>query len=168
MSNALEVLLGAAEHLRAHPVTFLLVGQGPEKAALERTARDRGLTNVRFLAPLPKAAVPAFLTAMDALYLGWRRQPLYRFGISANKLFDYMMAARPVIHAIETAADPVAESGCGVCCAPEDPVAVARATRELLERRPEERQSMGRRGRDYVLRHHTYGTLADRFLEVLS
>ncbi|NLF71265.1 MAG: glycosyltransferase family 4 protein [Candidatus Anammoximicrobium sp.] len=168
LSNALEFLLAAAEQLRDQPVTFLLVGQGPEKPTLEQIAQVRGLTNVRFLAPLPKAAVPSFLTDMDALYLGWRRQPLYRFGISANKLFDYMMAARPVIHSIETAADPVAESGCGVCCAPEDPAAIARATRELLERHPDERQRMGRLGREYVLRHHTYATLADRFLEVLT
>jgi glycosyltransferase involved in cell wall biosynthesis len=168
LSNALDVLVEAADRLRRNPVTFLLVGQGPEKANLERTAQERGLTNVHFLAPLPKAAVPAFLTAMDALYLGWRRQPLYRFGISANKLFDYMMAARPVVHSIEAPADPVVESGCGVCCSPEDPGAVAGAMRELLERPPAERERLGQRGRDYVVRHHAYGTLARRFLEVLA
>lgn len=168
LSNALDVLLAAAAQARELPVTFLLVGQGPEKAALERAAGEQGLTNVWFLPPVPKAAVPALLTRMDALYLGWRRQPLYRFGISANKLFDYMMAARPVIHAIETASDPVAESSCGISCAPDDPAAVAGALRDLLRRTPAERERLGQRGRDYVLRHHAYGTLACRFLEGLA
>jgi glycosyltransferase involved in cell wall biosynthesis len=168
LSNALDVLLPAAGRLKAQPVAFLLVGQGPEKERLAQAARQQGLTNLRFLPPIAKASVPAFLTAMDALYLGWRRQPLYRFGISANKLFDYMMAARPVIHSIDTGSDPVAESGCGVSCAAEDPAGIAEAVRQLLSRPLAERQLLGERGRNYVLRHHAYDTLGRRFLEVLA
>ena len=37
------------------------------------------------------------LAATDACFIGWNRKPIYRFGVCPNKLFDYMMAARPVI-----------------------------------------------------------------------
>ena len=51
---------------------------------------------------------------MDGLYIGWERNSIYRFGISPNKLLDYMLVGRPVIHAVEAANDAVAECGCGI------------------------------------------------------
>ncbi|MCY2990962.1 MAG: glycosyltransferase family 4 protein [Planctomycetota bacterium] len=168
VANALEVLVDAATHLRDSPAAFLLVGQGPEKTHLQQRARAAGLPNIEFLPPIPKQAVPAFLRAMDALYIGLVRQPLFRFGVSPNKLFDYMMAGRPVIHAIDTPGDLVAESGCGLSCAAEDPLAVAATVRELIERPTAELAAMGERGRQFVLRHHAYEGLARHFLEVMT
>ena len=168
VANALDVLIEAAAQLRDSPAAFLLVGQGPEKTPLQQRARDAGLTNIEFLPPIPKPAVPAFLRAMDALYIGLVRQPLFRFGVSPNKLFDYMMAGRPVIHAIDTPGDLVAESGCGLSCAAEDPLAVAATVRELIERPAAELAAMGERGRQFVLRNHAYEGLARRFLEVMT
>ena len=82
-------------------VALVFVGQGPEKRALQRRARQTGLENTVFLPPVPKTSMPALLTSMDACFIGWNRKPIYRFGVSPNKLFDYMMAGRPVIRAIE-------------------------------------------------------------------
>lgn len=163
----LSTLLESAAHLKSSAVTFFLVGDGPDKEKLRETARNRGLDNVQFLPSISKKAVPTFLRLMDVLYIGWPHHPLYRFGVSPNKLFDYMMASRPVIHAIDTQADPVAESGCGISCPPEKPTAVSKAILELIARPAHERELMGRQGRGYVLRHHDYQGLAHKFLEVL-
>ena len=99
-----------------------------------------------FLPPVPKAAIPALLAAMDALYLGWGGTPIYRFGISPNKLMDYMMAGKPVIHAVAAANDPVAESGCGKSLRPRT-VAPGPADRATWMHAPEEREAMGQRGK---------------------
>ena len=66
---------------------------------------------------------------MDALYLGWPKLPIYRFGISPNKLVDYMMAGKPVVHGVEAVNDPVADSGCGVSCAARRPAGAGRQDR---------------------------------------
>jgi glycosyltransferase involved in cell wall biosynthesis len=166
VANALHHLIDAARLLVGQPVTLVLVGQGPEKDALQ--SRAQGVDNVVFLPPLPKGAVPALLDAMDALYLGWNRVPLYRFGISPNKLMDYMMAAKPVIHSVEAGNDPVAESACGLSVPPEDPEAIARAILALKAIDPVERAAMGARGREFVTAHHDYRVLAKRFLEVME
>ncbi len=34
---------------------------------------------------------------MDVLFIGLKNESLYRFGISPNKIFDYMMASKPII-----------------------------------------------------------------------
>jgi glycosyltransferase involved in cell wall biosynthesis len=104
LSNALGNLLDAAELLRDDErIHIVLVGQGADKTELVADAQRRALANVSFLDAVPKAGVPALLSEFDALFLGWLRHPLYRFGVSPNKLMDYMMAAKPIVHAVEAA-----------------------------------------------------------------
>lgn len=165
VANALEHFLDAAKLMRSEKIAFVLVGGGPEKAALQRRAQAEGLERVYFLDPVQKEQIPALLQWFDVAYIGWHRQPLYRFGIAPNKLMDYMMAARPVLHAVEAGNDPVGEAGCGLTVVPEDAEAVAAGLRSLLALSAEQRDAMGQRGREFVTQHHTYPVLARRFLE---
>jgi glycosyltransferase involved in cell wall biosynthesis len=168
IANALHTLVEAAARLQSHPIAFVLVGAGPEKAALQRMAQELGLSNVHFFDPVPKAQVPALLQRFDLAYIGWHRQPLYRFGISPNKLIDYMMAARPVLHAVDAGNDPVAEAGCGMTVAPEQPQAIADAILSITALSPARRAQLGQRGRAFALAHHTYPVLGQRFLTALA
>ena len=77
---------------------------------------------------------------------------------------DYMMAARPVLHAVEAGNDSVGEAGCGLTVAPESPGALAHGIRSLIGLSDAERQAMGARGKEFVLRHFTYPVLSARFL----
>ena len=168
VANALHQFIDSARQLDGADAVLVLAGQGPEKPALEEQVRQLGLSNVVFLPPVPRAAVPALLGAMDALYIGLQRQPLFRFGVSPNKLMDYMMAGKPVIQAIDAGNDLVAEAGCGVSVPPEDPQAIAEAVRRLMGLDPKESLAMGGRGRSFVARHHAYPVLARRFLAAVS
>jgi glycosyltransferase involved in cell wall biosynthesis len=168
LPNALDVLLDAARLLADRPLRFVLVGDGHERERLAARIADEGLTHMALLPPIPKAQVPAFLAAIDIAYLGWQRQPLYRFGIAPNKLMDYMMAARPVLHSVEAGNDPVAESGCGLTVAPESPEEVAHGLRQLAALSPSERRQLGERGRAHVLQRHAYPVLARQFLAAVG
>ena len=167
-SNALGFLLDAARLLRNHPVAFVLVGGGAEKSALEQRANALGLAKLHFFDAISKAAIPAFLRRIDLAYIGWQRQPLYRFGIAPNKLIDYMMAGRPILHAVEAGNDLVAEADCGMTVAPENPRAVANGVLTMMARSPDERAAMGQRGRQFALEQLTYPVLGRRFLNALS
>jgi glycosyltransferase involved in cell wall biosynthesis len=166
--NALDVLLDAAATLRSDAFAFVLVGEGMERARLNHRVAAEKLSNVRMFDPIPKAQIPALLAEADIAYIGWKRQPLYRFGIAPNKLMDYMMAGVPVLHSVEAGNDPVAEAGCGLTVAPESAEAVAQGLRRLAALPELERRAMGERGRAFVLAHHAYPVLARRFLEALA
>jgi glycosyltransferase involved in cell wall biosynthesis len=168
LANSLHTLVDAAALVQTEAVAFVLVGHGPEKAALQQRAQRLGLRNTVFLPPVPKLAVPRVLSSMDALFMGCNRRPIYRFGISPNKLVDYMMAAKPVVNAVEAGNDIVSDSGCGITIAPEDPQAVAAAVTRLICLPATERAAMGSRGREYVLAHHDYRVLAQQFLTILQ
>jgi glycosyltransferase involved in cell wall biosynthesis len=164
LANALQTLIESVALVREHPASFVLVGHGPEKKTLEDMASRRGLKNVIFLPPVPKASIPSLLAEMDALYIGWKKSPLYEFGVSPNKLMDYMMAGKPVIHAIEAGNDLVSESGCGISIPPEDPSEIAWAVMHLMKMSAAKRKKMGAKGKKYVLAHHDYRILAKQFI----
>lgn len=168
LPNALDTLLDAAALMRDQPLSFVLVGSGHEQARLARRVAEEGLSNVSLLPPIPKGQVPAFLACIDIAYIGWQRVPIYRFGIAPNKLMDYMMAGCAVLHGVEAGNDAVAEAGCGLTVEPESPLAVVQGLRQLAALPAAERKAMGARGRAYVLAHHTYAVLAQRFLEAVS
>ena len=168
VANALDYILRAAEQLRDQPVTLVLVGKGPDKVALQELSSRLGLENVVFLPSVSKNSIPALLHTADFLIISMQRCSLYRFGISPNKLFDYMASGRPIIQAAEAANDLVTESGCGLTIPPADPDAIAMAIRRMLLLSDAERTEMGMRGRAYVLSRHTYPVLANQFLQVLG
>lgn len=168
LANALHTFIETASLLHGYPVTFVLVGQGPEKAALQKKTFELGLTNTIFLPPVPRGCIPELMASMDALFIGYQKKSMYRFGISPNKLMDYMMAAKPVIHAIEAGNNLVAESGCGISVPPENPAAVAEAVIKLMEMETAQREVIGLKGRDYMLKYHNYTILAKQFLEIIT
>jgi glycosyltransferase involved in cell wall biosynthesis len=167
VANALNTLLDAAIRIKNERIAIILVGSGPEKKVLLERAQSEGLNNVIFIDPIKKELIPSLLQYFDVAYIGLQGQPLFRFGISPNKLMDYMMAGRPVLMAINAGNDPVREAGCGLTVPPEDPEAVANGIRTLLNLKEDERKTMGQRGREYILKNHTYPILAQRFLEIM-
>lgn len=161
--NNLSLVIEAAARLRVEPVGFVLVGQGPEKEALTAEAARRQLDNVVFLPAVPKTAVPALLASADALLLSFAPQPLFRFGVSPNKLMDYMLAGRPVIAAMRAGNNPVEEHGCGLTAPPDDAGGLADVVLHMARLAPAERAAMGARGQQAVKEHYAYDVLAARF-----
>ena len=167
VANALDNLLAAAALLPSG-VHIVLVGNGPEKERLMMQARAQSLDHVHFLDVIEKSAIPAFLEAVDIAYIGWLPNPMYRFGISPNKLMDYMMAAKPVIHSVDAGNDLVQEAGCGVSIPPNAPAAVKEAVEYIMSLSPEQRGEMGVRGRNYVQKHHDYAILGRQFVDAVA
>lgn len=166
-ANALEYFIDAAENMKNERVMFVLVGGGNEKDALIARAKSKSLENVLFLDPVAKEQMGALLSRVDVAYMGLAKCGLFNYGVSPNKLFDYMLAARPIIYAVEASNNPVADAGCGVTVAVGDTKALAQAVRTLAAKSEQERYQMGCRGREYVLKNHDYAYLANKFLEAL-
>jgi glycosyltransferase involved in cell wall biosynthesis len=169
--DSLHTILETAKLLQDRgqdSIHFLLIGSGADKSRVVSYASSNRLHNISFFEPVPKHAMPRLLRQIDIAIMCRHKTDLYsKYGVSTNKLWDYMMAARPVVWAINSANDPVAEAGCGITAPPEDPLAMAEAILRLYGMSQEERQLMGMRGHDYVLRYHSIPLLADRLIQVI-
>ncbi len=171
LANNLDLIVDAAAILEkkgwSSRIEFRLVGDGPEKPRLERLAQEREIQNIRFEGPIPKRDVYDALRSADAFVISLKESPLFRWGVSPNKLFDYMALARPVIFAVAAASNPVAEAGAGITVPPNDPEALAEAAIQLAEMSAADRWAMGLRGRRYVEERHSLQRLTDGLEELL-
>jgi len=167
-ANGLGNVLAAAGKLVSPPVAeFHFYGEGPEKAALICRAKDQGLNNVSFHPVVTKAEVPRLLCAADVLLLNYARIGIGKYGISPNKLWEYLASGRPVVFAHEASNNPVADSGCGLCVPPDDPGQLAAAIRKMGRMALSERQEMGANGVTYVRERHDWNLLAQRMGRML-
>jgi glycosyltransferase involved in cell wall biosynthesis len=170
LANSLATLFKTASILQKqkHDVFFVVVGKGPEKDSLIALQEQLDLKNLIIIDSVPKIQIQSLLSFFDVCIITLARQPLFRFGISPNKIFDYMYAGKPIIQAIESGNDIIAEASCGFTVEPENPNAIADAVITLYNMSQEERKALGENGRKYVLENHSYKKLAKDFLSLID
>ncbi len=167
ISNSLCTIVEAARLLKDdEQYAFVLVGDGNEKANLQQQAN--GLPNIHFFNSIPKKQIPSLLSKMDYLLIAWNKEKLYRFGISPNKIFDYMMASKPIIHAVDAPNTFVEEAKCGIHVPPENPQAIADAIHKLNTMSDDDLLEMGQNGKQYVVDKHDYRVLAKRMIDIFE
>jgi glycosyltransferase involved in cell wall biosynthesis len=149
-------------------IRFLLIGDGPDKPRLIELAEQLGLSNTEFLDSVPKSEVPKVLEEADVTVFILNDLPLYRYGISLNKLYDYLAAQKPLVVAGNPVNNPVEEAQCGLTVPPRNPGALAEAIIKLSQMPKEEREAMGHRGREYVEKYHSIPVLADKLMACIE
>lgn len=172
-ANGLECVLGAMAELSKRPnmqhVRLRLIGDGPLKSALMAQASKLNLSTVFFEDPVPKAKIPQLASEADAFVICVKDLPkLYKYGISMNKLFDYLAGSRPIIMASAAANDPVQDAGAGFTVKPESSFELADAIEKLVKLSPDQRAAMGEAGRAYVEKNHSFSALALKFARVFE
>jgi glycosyltransferase involved in cell wall biosynthesis len=164
IANGLDVILDAAkelrEEVRSGEVQIRLVGDGQLKGELMQRVATEEIEGVEFEPPVSKQELPSKLSEADAFFMVLQDSPVFRWGVSPNKLFDYMLAARPIIYAVNSPYNPVEQADAGVSTLASDPIALAEAVRNLLALPRDERAAMGARARAYVEEHHAMSKLA--------
>ena len=166
VANALDSLCEATNLLKDHKdIIVIIVGDGQEKENLQKEFSQN--ENILFVDSIPKKQVHSMLAHFDACYIGLKEEPLFKYGVSPNKLFDYMYSATPIVYAIDSGKSNVVRSAeCGVSVEAENPEAIAKAILEIYSIGENKREEMGKRGNEYVLEHFTYSKLAEKISKV--
>lgn len=147
----------------------MLVGSGSERTALESDLLETRVPLRWSQGSIPSAEVRGVLQQADFAYAGLRDLPnLYRYGVSFNKLPEYMGAGLPVILPCDPCGDAVSEAGAGIVHAASDRDALAGMITAMVTMPERDRKMMGKRGREYVAGNYSYGKIAARYLEALT
>jgi glycosyltransferase involved in cell wall biosynthesis len=168
---SLETIIDAAAILKGrsrHDIEIDLVGAGTLKGQMIGRVAELGLDNVAFPEPVAKAEIATAMSRSDAFIYGLQDLPLYQYGMSLNKLMDYLASLRPIIFFGKSSYDAVAIAGAGISVPPGDAMTVADAIELMADLDPATRIEMGVRGREYLLKYHTIPALTDRLLAALA
>lgn len=112
--NNLGLLLDAAKEVKNPSIRFLVWGTGDELPALRRRVKDENINNVTFMDRVDKKYIPSIVSRADLNIAHNNATDLFRFGISFNKLFDYLAAGKPVLADFPCPYNPAITMGAGI------------------------------------------------------
>ena len=161
--KGVDLLIRACQSLDS-PWRLSIVGEGPEREALEKLSRDTGLADrVAFRRPVASTDVPSVLREFSVLVLpsrslaNWREQ----FG---RVLVEAMACGVPVIGS--TCGEIPRVIGEAGLVFPEGSLPLLAERLGALQDDPQLSATLQRLGRDRVLRNYTVGRIAEQTLQV--
>jgi glycosyltransferase involved in cell wall biosynthesis len=161
IANHLDMFIAAANQLKDLPqVQLVIVGEGAHKKRLQEISAD-----VLFLPAVSKKEIPAILEQFDVGYIGLMKEELFKFGISPNKIFDYMFARLPIVMAVDAGNDLVTEAECGMSVPSCEASEIAAAIRRIATLPLDERHRLGENGYRFVNAHHRYDNVVRVYLD---
>lgn len=167
VANHLEQVLQAGKALEDTNVLFLLIGQGMEKARLQKLAGEMGVKNVRFLDPVPKAEVFKYILASDMGASVLKKVDTFKT-VYSNKTFDYMSCKKPILMAIDGVSRELLETaGAGSYVEPENTGEYNRIIRQYLAQ-PEKAVAEGLSGYNYARDNFDREVLAAKYLAAIE
>ncbi len=167
VANHLIQLVEVAEQIKDKPVVFLLIGDGMQKKMLKEEAAKRGLTNIRFIDPVPKKEVFKYILASDLGASVLKKVDTFKT-VYSNKTFDYMACKKPILMAIDGVSRKlVEEAKAGVYVEPENVIDYLEKIDFYLNNR-NELSKQGQSGYEFALTSFDREKLAAQYLTYLK
>lgn len=144
---------------------LLIVGYGEIEANLKSLTKELQLTDsVIFTGKLAHEKIPQIISASDVCVT--LKEPMVS-GFSPIKLFEYLACEKPVVATKVKGFDFVNEVGCGILVEYNNEKETSDALLSLISNR-DQAILMGKKGREYVLKKHTWQNVAKKINIICS
>lgn len=112
--NSIDIIVEAANMIKEKysQVKFFIYGDGDQKAYLEEKCIKNNINNIVFKGAVAKSNIPCIINKADLLLINLKANNLWKYGVSWNKMFEYMAAGRPMVS--NCPAGIIAENNLGV------------------------------------------------------
>lgn len=130
--NNLGLLLDVAKKIKNNKIRLLIWGDGEERLVLEKRIQDEAINNVVFKGRVNKKYIPYIVSKADLNIAHNTPSPLFRFGISFNKIFDYLAAGKPVLSDFPCKYNPAVQAGAGTDVNKPSPELIAKEIEKYL------------------------------------
>ena len=167
LANALEYFVEAAGLLKDNPsFFFVIVGDGYLKEELMNQSKE--YENILFFPKVRKNQVASYIQKFDLCFVGRNDTPLFKHGVSANKYFDYMLAAKPILDSNNLIKDPVELSGCGLIVKPDSADDIKEGIILMHALGREKLEQMGLKGQEFVKEFHNITYLSNEYIKLFK
>jgi len=133
-ANAMYDILDAADRLKTcKNIRFLLFGGGYLEQELKEYCTRKKIENVVFKGKVNKQYIPNILSKGNLNIMTGISDRISDYGLSMNKMFDYMASGKPTVSNIKTNFDILEINQCGVSVEPGDAEKLANAVYEFYK-----------------------------------
>lgn len=166
--NNLGLILDAAKLIKEKSIVFLIWGDGDELPMLRERAAAEKIDNVVFKGRVEKKYVP-YITSMADLNIAHNTpSPLFKYGISFNKLFDYLAAGKPVFSDFPCPYNPAIQFGAGLDVSDASAENIAARIEEFRSMDPAALTAYGRNARLAAEQEYDFRVLTEKLLTILQ
>ncbi len=166
-ANDVGRLVDAAKYLKGTNVELHIYGDGNEKAALEKRKADEGIENVKFFARVPRSEIADICRNAQLNVINVKKTNVGKYGVSWNKLFDYMAAGRPLLSTLKVNYDLIENNNCGISLDDQSPENIAKAILSIAALPQAEYDAMCRNARK-TAEKYDFEKLTDKLEEVIE
>jgi len=150
-------------------VKILIIGDGASRKGLERITKDLKLDkSVVFVKSVPYEDVVRFINAFDVCVAPFLRKRNEMTGLSPIKIYEYLACEKPVVATnIKGVGDFLAETRTGIVIEPENEAELAKGIITLFHDENLGKR-MGMKGREIVIKEHSWNIVSRKVEEVLE
>lgn len=132
--NNLGLLLDVAKKVKNQKIRFLIWGAGEELDELKKRVVEEKIGNVTFKGFVEKKYVASITERADLNLIHNNPSELFKYGISFNKLFDYLASGQATLSTFPCKYNPAVYEGAGVDVNNSTPEEIAKAIDEISEK----------------------------------
>ena len=165
--NNLGLLVDAAKAVTNPRIKFLIWGDGDELGALRQRVADEHIGNVVFKGRVEKKYIPSVISRADLNVVHWEMSDLLRYGVSYNKLFEYLAAGKPIFSTVRPGYSIVEGNRCGADTEGFTPGDFAAGIQRLAALPEEEQRRMGENARK-AAEAYDFQHLTEKLMEILE
>ena len=148
-------------------IRFLLYGDGEERPELEKRCKEENIESVLFKGKVEKRSIPYILSKGDLAVLNYANHDIWKYGGSQNKNFEYLASGTPILSTITMGYDLIEAYQAGISLKDQSPESIGRGILSILSLPKEEREAMGKRGREGA-KDYDFQVLTDRLEAVIG
>jgi len=165
IANALDPLIEFLEKNKLpENVEFHFYGDGYEKQQVEE--KLKGIKNIFFNNKIPRDQLIKRLPDFDFGYVAWHNVPLYDYGVSGQKYYDYMASGLPILSASGKIKDSVYKFGCGLQFE-NNSKAIEKGILKISKMKRQDFRLMGQKGLDQI-ENYSYDVLANKYKSIFN
>lgn len=167
-ANSVDLIVKAAERLKDEKnIKFIIYGDGDKREALEAYCAENGLENVKFKGKVDKKYIPYICSKASVNIISVKQTKISLYGVSWNKLFDYMSAGRPILSNVKVNYDLLERYNCGISLESQDAASIADGILKIFEIPSEQYEQMCINAKNAAA-DFDYEKLTDRVEEVIN
>lgn len=165
-SECIDQIMQAFNGLGEKDVHLLIIGRGHERENLLRVAERLGDPRIHFFDAVESRQVPHVLSKAKVCLAALKNRRLYEYGISLNKLNDYLAVGTPTV-LMFSGESAVSQAG-HISLAYEDFDGMARAIARIRHMDQSEIDGMKRRAQAVIRADFDYPRIARNYLKLLE